>query len=629
MATGVSGSMSTYTSTYIVAAVDYSETYDVASNASSVTASLWYKRTNSYNYATTSPGTFYVNINGTNYSVYSGTFTIPANDNNWHKVGEKTVTGIAHNSDGTKSITVGGSHSTTATNVAYLNFSMSKNIALTTIPRASVPTVSTGSLVMGNSLQIATNRKSSSFTHRITAACGGHSVTYTNVGASVQFVAASSEWMPYMTAKEQTVTVTCTTYNGSTQIGSAQQCSFTLKVDESVYKPVIGTPALSDDNSTTAALENAGTFILNASKLKIDSLVIGVNNSDYGTQLASAKVTCGDQSHTFTLSGTSQTVSYTFTNFLTSGTLTIEATDNRGVKVTKTVTLTTIAYQAIKFKSVKAVRTNDQGDESETGDKITYTIKVNMYRGSFGQSNNAVTLKYRYKTTGDYSSWITLKTVTPSSTASYAEYAFDPDRPAEVFSSAQQFDIQFYVEDALTTATASAVRVLPGIPVFAWGENYFDVFGSLHVHDRSDITKFLTLTADSLIPTVETQSVSFSGADGGSVTWTILKIGNYRIAVCAWRSANNYAIDSTWAGMYYSNNVYTPNFPFTFSSVLYQSVRYVAADAASHAEAWDSGHQGALSTTNAGYVYLVRPNDGGPVTVGHPRFVELVIGTVA
>ena len=80
MASGISGSMSVNSSTYIVAMVQYSETYDVATNTSAVTASLYYRRTNSYSGSTVSPGTFYVKINGTNYAVYTGTFTIPGND---------------------------------------------------------------------------------------------------------------------------------------------------------------------------------------------------------------------------------------------------------------------------------------------------------------------------------------------------------------------------------------------------------------------------------------------------------------------------------------------------------------------------------------------------------------------
>ena len=631
MATGISGSMSTYTSTYIVAAVDYSETYDVASNASAVTAILYYKRTNTYNYDTTSPGTFYVKINGESYAVYTGTFRIPANDNNWHEVGRKTVTGIVHNSDGSKTISIGGSHSTTATNVAYLNFSMSKDIALTTIPRASKPTVSTGTLVMGNSLQIATNRASSSFTHTITVSCGGHSVTYNNVGTSVQFVAGSSEWMPYMTSWEQTATVSCTTYNGSTKIGSTQTCTFKLRVDTSVYKPVIGATTTADPNPTTQAMETAGTFILNASKLTVTA-DFSVNNTDYGSALASATVTCGGQSHLFTLSGASGSIEYTFPNAIDSSNVTIAVVDNRGVSVTKIITLTAMPYQPISIKSVKGVRTNASGDEAETGDRITYTITLNVYWGSFGQVNNQIVLKMKYKSSAmaDYSEWSTQTTITLTGEGQYMTYTLHGTTDATVsFSSAEQYDVIFHVEDLLSEANTTDVRILPGVPVFGWGEDYFDVYGEFHVHDRTDVMKYITIGADS----VESVPVTFSGAAGGTVNWTIFKFGRLRVATCRWRAASNYTCNSAWGSLYYSANVNTPNFPVVFDRVTYQNIRYVGADSGATYTAFaelnilPADSSGNTNNTNMGSLSLYRPDSGA--TIGHPVFTQIVIGTVS
>jgi len=624
MATGVSGSMSTNSSTYIVAAVDYSETYDVATNASSVTASLWYRRTNNYAYPTVSPGTFYVNINGTNYSVYSGTFTIPGNDNNWHKVGEKTVTGIAHNADGSKSITIGGSHSTTATNVAYLNFNLSKSVALTTIPRASKPTVSTDTLVMGNSLQIDTHRASSSFTHTITVTCGGHSVTYNNVGTSVQFVAGSSEWMPYMTSKSMTATVSCTTYNGSTKIGSAQSTSFTLNVDTSVYKPLINSVAHEDTNDATLALTgNAQTYVKGKSILSV-TVSLGINNTDYNSTLASASIaTAQGTARNYTLSGTSQTITFS-ANGITSSSITVTVTDNRGVTATRTINLTLIPYDVPRLSAIETKRVNASDQESETGTFLKYKLASNVFWGTFGDVANSLKIYSRYKlpTDQNYSAWTLEQTIQTSGTGEYKSYEINGTCSGS-YSSASQFDIQIMAVDELGDAYLYA-KLMEGIPVVGWGADHFDVYGTLHVHDRSDILKYLTINIDS----VETVPVNFSGADGGVVNWTVFKFGAFRIAVCQWRSTSNYAIDQTWGGMYYSNNIYTPNFPVSFSNILYQSVRYTGADSALHAEAWDSGHQGAPSTTNFGYVYLVRPNDGGAVTVGHPRFTELIIGTI-
>ena len=61
------------------------------------------------------------------------------------------------------------------------------------------------------------------------------------------------------------------------------------------------------------------------------------------------------------------------------------------------------------------------------------------------------------------------------------------------FSPSSQFDILFTLEDALSSATASPLRVHEGVPVYAWGEDHFDVYGEFHVHDREDVTKYTTI----------------------------------------------------------------------------------------------------------------------------------------
>ena len=635
MATGVSGSMSTNASTYIVAEVDYSETYDVASNTSSVTASLWYRRTNNWAGATVSPGTFYVTINGTDYAVYTGTFTIPGNDTQWKKVGEKTVTGIAHNADGSKSITIGGKHSTTATNVAYMNFSLSKTVTLTTIPRASKPSTNANSLTLnGSSLVINTNRASNSFTHTIKVQVGDQTATYNNVGASVTFTPTVSVWMPQMDSYEKKATVTCTTYNGSTLIGSAQTCTFTMKVDTSTYKPTVKVDEKRDTNETTLALESSESFIKGYSNLSL-SITFGVNNSSYGSTFKSAKITAGSVSQSYNLSGTSKTVTFTL-NAITVNTIKVEVTDNRGVIITQNVSLSLLDYSAVTISSVKCERVNSSGTPSETGDNIKYTIVCNVFRGSFGQANNILKL-YSYSkqaSASSYGSAVLERTVTPSGSGANASYTLTGIVSGK-YSANSQHDIRFRVYDSLSNKYATAVRINEGVPVFAWGKDHFDVYGALHVHDRGVVSDYVEMSVASLnklinsdTASLSTKVVTFNGASGGSVTWTIFKFGSFRIAVCKWRAASNATINSTWAGFYYSNDFGTPNFPFTFNDVLFLKTEYVAGDTAAHADCWNSGRSGSISKTTAGSVYLVRPNDGGPVTIGHPVFTEIVIGTV-
>src|SRR5213080_557723 len=99
-----SGSFSVSTTNqYISGHVDWSESnVSTANNTSDVTVSMYLSRTN--NYTTYGTGDFYLTVNGTNISATSESYTITQNSNTLMVSG--TVSGIAHNSDGSKSITI-------------------------------------------------------------------------------------------------------------------------------------------------------------------------------------------------------------------------------------------------------------------------------------------------------------------------------------------------------------------------------------------------------------------------------------------------------------------------------------------------------------------------------------------
>ena len=86
---------------------------------------------------------------------------------------------------------------------------------------ASAPTLSAGSVVMGNALTITTNRKTGNFTHTLKYTLNGSTGTIaTSVGASYTWT------IPDLASKINNATsgkctITCETYNGSAKVGSA------------------------------------------------------------------------------------------------------------------------------------------------------------------------------------------------------------------------------------------------------------------------------------------------------------------------------------------------------------------------------------------------------------------------
>ena len=621
MATGVSGSYSQYSSTYVIARISYSETYSVANNSSDVTVSLHYRRTNTYHYPTYAPGTYYVNINGTNYAVYTGTFTIPADNNEWQFVGSKKVTGIGHNSDGSKTIKIGGSFTSTVSG-SYMNFSILENTALTTIPRASTSSVSPNPLTLSsanNTLAVTTNRADSSFTHTVKCICGTWDETQTGVGASTTFDIPQTI-ISQMTGTQMNCSVETTTYNGSTQIGSKTTTAFKVQVDTTQEHPVIGTVTLSDTNAETAAVEAQGSFIKNASNLQA---VIALSVAGSYTTLASAQVSIDGVTSTYPLSGT--TASITFTkNKVVGSVLVINVTDNRGYTVSLSKTLTIIPYEPVAFVTASTRRTNSSGNPSDTGEYISYDVEVKCFYGTFGLTDNTLTLYYQSKLATDstYSAFVQTATASASGQGTVTTYTFHGITLGG-FSSALEYDLIFKVTDIFSSATFPSIRIHEGLPIAGWGRDHFDIYGDFHIHNRSDATQYISLDANN----PEEIEVTFSGAVGQKVTWNVFKFGNLRMATCQWMCSSNHAINSAWGSMASSAQVNTPDYPVSFANVIYANCEYMSADSNSEYDAFVMHDVvNTISLTNYGQIYLVRPSSGS--TVGHPTFSQIVIGTV-
>lgn len=532
---------------------------------------------------------------------------------------------VAHADDGTCSIT----YTATGYRPGGTTYEESGTITLPTIARASTPSVSKQSMTLdgSDSVTIDTNRKSSSFTHTLAISVGGNTVTINNVGASYTWVPGVAYWMPYMTNKSMTVTVNCTTYSGSTQIGSVQSTSFTLNVNTAVYHPAILSIEHSDINEDTVALETDGTYIKGFSNLSLSTNVT-VNSADYGSLVQSVTITHNGISRVYTNSLGVIEFEVAYSTIVGADSIVIKVTDNRGVEVSQTVNLTVIPYDVPRLSAIEIKRVNGSDQESETGVYLRYKVSSTVFWGSFGQVNNALKIYSRYKlpSAQNYSAWTLEDTISTSGTAQYKSYEITGTCDGE-YSSSTQFDVQIKVEDELGNAVLYA-KVLEGIPVYAWGKDHFDIYGSLHLHDREDVMKYITINADS----VETVPVTFSGANGGTVNWTVFKFGKLRIATCRWRAASNYTINQPWGSWYYCANINTPNFPVAFDLVTYQNIRYAGADsggtytafAEMNINAADSS--GNTTKTNMGSLNLYRPDSGA--TVGHPVFTQIVIGTI-
>lgn len=264
-------------------------------------------------------------------------------------------TTITHNSDGTKSFSL----SVEAGVYTYaVSVTASGTHTLKTIPRASSAKASNTNL--GSATTITITRASSSFTHTLSYAFGSATGTIVSKTSST-----SVSWTPALSLASQipkavsgTCTITCTTYSGSTKVGS-KTCTLTLSVPSSI-KPTISSLSVSRVDGDVPY--NWGIYVQSKSKA---TLTINGAAGSYGSTIASYSISGG---------GFSSTASSFTTGFLsTSGTITFTATvtDSRGRKSdAKTVSITVVAYSKPKFRSYLSQRSTSNGTVSDEGTYI-------------------------------------------------------------------------------------------------------------------------------------------------------------------------------------------------------------------------------------------------------------------
>lgn len=266
-------------------------------------------------------------------------------------------TRIYHNSDGTKSIS------------AYIDFveggsdmhvsstsSGAQTITLSTIPRASVPTVSKSTADAGSQITVYTNKKAS-FTHTITYAIGSASGTIgTGVADSVNWTIPKDLLKQFTTSATGSCTISCTTYNGSTKIGDTKTCKLNISVPTDAYPSASISSIV--ENNTYVKNKNASITVQTIS----DKTVNVTAGGQYGATIKSITVANGASTGKLTASGSVRMTG------LSSGTYTMSVTDSRGITKTVTSTQTYYSYRAPQITETTCART------SQTGSNGTLTV---------------------------------------------------------------------------------------------------------------------------------------------------------------------------------------------------------------------------------------------------------------
>lgn len=387
----------------------------------------------------------YLDLNGSR--VYTGGSNLVQLGNGTY-VASGQVT-IYHNSDGTKSMGVG-------IGGTIYNYGVYQTgggtTTLTTIPRASVPTMSSTNFNIGASSTIYTNRYSSSFTHTIAASFGLWSETLaTGVTTSYAWDTSSIAADLYAqipNANSGTGTLTLYTYNGATLIGT-KTLGFTLNVINS--NPTMGTWSYEDTNANTIAITgNSQYFIQGYSNLQI-------NLTSAATALNSA--TLGTNAYTINYNGTTLYASGGVTipaNFnigtvsVSSASLSVKDSRNNSTPATLTFSVFTHNKPIVSNITVSRINPDNTGEDGHLNISGTYT----QFPVAYAVANSIQTLKYRYKltTTETWGDWIT---VTPT-TNTGGSFTYDSNL-ADTFNTESSYDFEVSAADYLDASTKTTI----------------------------------------------------------------------------------------------------------------------------------------------------------------------------
>ena len=381
---------------------------------------------------------------------------------------------VTHKSDGSLDMPVAFSIDMASLDYTPGPLSGSGKMALTTIPRASSAGATAANI--GEVSTITVTRKSSAFTHSIAykfgslsgyiTASGGMSSSEVKLTAtSIAFEIPESFYAQIPNAKSGTCTLTVKTYSGSKQIGDAQTCKFTVTAAKSVCAPTV-TGTVVDTNETTIALTgDKNTLVKGFSNAKCTISAEAKNSASIAAKsIGGAAVT-----------GSTKTI-----NGVTTGKIAFKATDSRGYSRTVTVSKTLIEYVEL---TATATCTRDD----PTSGAATLYVTGNYFKGSFGAENNALAIKYRIGSSGN---WVAVG----ANAVTYSKAGYKATVPLTGMDYQRQYRIEVSVGDALVLHNV-ATTLSKGIPVADWGENDFRFNVALYDKNGAEISLQSVLSA--------------------------------------------------------------------------------------------------------------------------------------
>ena len=478
----INGSTSSSAWTYKLEASE--SNVNITNNTSVVTVTAYLGRASSRSYI---GGTWSgsITVNGSTQNM-SGTIPYPTyiDGGGWYALATKSYT-VTHNDDGSKTVGISSSWSPEA-GVVPTWASASGNMTLTTIARKSTVSCTNGNI--GSNVTISISRKSSSFTHTLTYSFGslsGTIATKTNL-TSVSWTLPDTFYAETPNSNEKTGTITCTTYNGNTSLGS-NTCSFKAFVTDAdpTYNPLW--LEQKDVNSTTLALTNNQEIIIKGySRL----LVRKWNNAIPKKSATIKEYKVENQTQPY-----DDNFQHFYFNNYAKDNYTFYAIDSRN----NSCVINHVFDYFVNYFDVTKGNISLTRSQGGVGEDLTLNYNGTFWNGNFGNFQGLQTTgvdnvtnliaTYRYKKTTD-STWTT-GTTTINPTTNNNNYSFNGqvagDTQSHGFDINSSYDFEVTISDSLSTTTFSAILGAgkPAIAIYgnkvALGDKYDTSLGGIQL----------------------------------------------------------------------------------------------------------------------------------------------------
>ena len=433
--------------------LDVSEkSYSIENNTSTVEWWVGIRSNTAYHNHYGLAETYTVVINGS--TVHSAVHKPTVNSGATVWVASGTTT-VSHNADGSKSISVSASFNN-ADRGTYLptTGSCSGSLKLTTIPRATVPSVDKPSLDCGSVIKFTGTSASSNFSHKLYSSWSGEEKLIATLDKGSTAVSYSytipTSWEKNMPDTTSAIaTFILETLNGNTVIGR-KSINATVQVRSGIV-PTVGNPTIEDTNSISKVM---GLYVQSQSCIKFTIPTSG----NQGSTITSVSTKFNDQ----TYSGST----FTTQAIQNSGTLsyTITVTDSRGRTATKSGSINVVAYNPPSLTNVSAKRANSSYAVDESSG--TYAL-LHFKVGFTSLSNKNVTSFYiQYRASGA-TSWTKIN--------SWANnYTLEQDYKADNLftSTTTTYEIAFGVKDKfMSDYSWQIVTVTPTYALINFGKD--------------------------------------------------------------------------------------------------------------------------------------------------------------